>query len=247
MDSEKTYAREQCTGNWLIQLDADEIIQEPKPGFIRELIKKNRNADVIDLPCINFYKDDKTIRVEDNCWKWRISKNDPNIIHGVFGKARVLDPETMKITMDKKVSDGCEYIYRDSLDLCKHKIGFPGRLIAMHEALKRDKSILDVYIKELAEMVKNYAVVFHYSWFDLNRKKKAGEFWDQTYHGKQNKTHNTTKDIAERIEKSEDFLVQIPFDHPFKGYWKGHKVYTEKEMAKMECPLPPEPDYESEH
>jgi ADP-heptose:LPS heptosyltransferase len=35
---EKTYARQQCTGTHLIQLDADEIIQEPYPGAIRVLI-----------------------------------------------------------------------------------------------------------------------------------------------------------------------------------------------------------------
>lgn len=104
---EKTYARELCTGTHLIQLDCDEIISEPYEGAIRQLIERNRFDDVLDLPCINFYGDNDTIRIEDNVWKWRISKNTHNILHGVHKQARQLDPETAQITMDKRVSDSC--------------------------------------------------------------------------------------------------------------------------------------------
>ncbi len=214
---EKTYARQQCSGNWLIQLDADEMIQEPYPGAIRETIKKNRNTDVLDLPIINFYGDTETIRIEDQCWKWRISKNDPKIVHGVHAEARIFDTETMKITMDKKISDSAEYIYVDDLKIAKHKPIFPIKLAAMHEALKRGQISSEEYLKELKNVIENYPIVFHASWLNLNRKLKNSEFWNQTWHAKKSWTHNCSKDIEERVEnKSKEILLKVNFKHPFE-------------------------------
>ncbi len=214
---EKTWARKQCTGDYVIQLDADEIIQEPYPGAIIDLIRKYPKAEVLDLPCINFYGDDKTIRIEQVPWKWRLSKNTPNIIHGVHGAARQLDQETMKITMDKKVSDGCEYIYADSLNICNHKIAFNPNLLGVHAAYLQGKASEADYLKILKEVIKKSVIVFHYSWADLDRKLKNSEFWNETYFGKRNKTHNTTSDLAERMMHPEkEKLIKIDFSHPLK-------------------------------
>ena len=216
---EKTFARAQCTGTHLIQLDCDEIITEPEPGELKTIIKKNRKVDLLDLPCINFYGDDSTIRIEDNCWKWRVSKNDYNIIHGVHGEARKFDIELACVTMDKKVSDGCEYIYQDSLKICDHQVAFSQQLIMLHEAVKNPNytnKYVDEYLKLLQEIINTVPVVFHYSWMDLDRKTQGGTFWDQTFHGKKEETHNTTKDIQKRIEQNTDVLIKVDFDHPFK-------------------------------
>jgi glycosyltransferase involved in cell wall biosynthesis len=107
MGSEKTWARQQCTGDYLLQLDADEIVAEQHKGQFRKLIRTNPKVAIFDFPVINLYGDDGTVRVDDSLWKWRLSMNIPEIIHGVHGAARELDPETMQITFDKKVSDGC--------------------------------------------------------------------------------------------------------------------------------------------
>jgi hypothetical protein len=212
---EKTYARQQCTGTHLIQLDADEIITEPYPGAIRKLIEDNRHIDVIDLPCINFYGDTETIRVETG-WKWRISRNDSNIIHGVHSAARVLDEETMKLTMDKKISDGCEMIYANSLEICKHKMCFPLEYLRLNEMVKFDSSQKDKYIEELKKVTKTIPTVFHYSWLNLDTKVKRGEFWDGTHHAKKSWTHSTTKDVEERVKENKDILIKIDIDHPLR-------------------------------
>lgn len=217
MGDEKTYARRKCTGDYLIQLDADEIIHEPYPGAILDAIRLKPHLDVLDLPCINFYGDGETVRLETNCWKWRVSKNDPNIVHGVHAQARLLDEVSGKVTMDKNVSDGCEYIYLDSGQICRHEPVFPLKYMALHELSKKFEERIPEFQEEIKKLIKKHAVVFHYSWLNLNRKTENGEFWDDTYHGKRQLTHNTTDDIKERIEKCEDILIKVDIEHPLKN------------------------------
>lgn len=222
---EKTYARKLCTGNWLIQLDADEIIREPRPGYLRELITENRNLELIDLPVINMYGSDDTTRIEEHCWKWRISKNNPNIIHGVYAEARQFDSDSMRITMDKKKSDGCEYIYSDSLKIVPHVSLFPRSFAELHYKIRQEKQFekhMSEYMQQLDNLMLNSVIVFHYSWYNLNRKKNNGEFWDSTFHGKKNATHNTTEDIGKRIKENQngggELIVFTPIDHPLKAH-----------------------------
>ncbi len=215
---EKTHARRFCEGTWLLQLDADEIIHEPRPGALKDLIRQHEDAEVLDLAVINFYGDDETIRVEPMSWKWRITKNNPNIVHGVHAEARRVD-EQNRVVMDKRISDGCEYIHADSLQVCRHKPVFDLEYEIKHQTLFRDREDEEArrnYVKHLEKLVKQDCVVFHYSWMDLERKKRGGEFWDQTWHGKLQATHNTTEDITRRVEESDDLLVNVDFNHPLK-------------------------------
>jgi hypothetical protein len=73
------------------------------------------------------------------------------------------------------------------------------------------------YLEAIKKCIKEECVIFHYSWIDLNKKKKGGEFWDQTWHGKRKATHNTTNDIQNRINlKQNEILVSVDFDHPLR-------------------------------
>jgi ADP-heptose:LPS heptosyltransferase/glycosyltransferase involved in cell wall biosynthesis len=213
---EKTHARRCCEiGNYLIQFDADEIISEPYPGAIRKLIEENRDIQVIDLPVINFYGNDRTIRLEPASWKWRISKNDPNIVHGVHAEARAMDDKG-RVIMDKRRSDSCEYIYADTCQIAKHKPVFDLQYEIKHQEARQDADKREIYAKFLTEFVRSNIVIFHYSWFDLNRKQKNGEFWDNTWHGKQKATHNTTDDIRKRVQEQQDILIEVDINHPLK-------------------------------
>jgi len=217
---EKTFARQHCTGNFLLQLDADEFIHEPHPGALRELVEKHRAAKVLDLPVVNFYGNDTTVRVEKMSWKWRLSQNDPDIIHGVYAQARAQD-DLGRLVMDKRVSDGCEYVSAKTFMVIRHKPVFKLEYDVNHQTALRDKGkALEKYARYLEQYVKEQPVVFHYSWFDLARKQSNGEFWDATWHGKQKATHNTTEDIKSRIKINEeeggDIFIQINIDHPMK-------------------------------
>lgn len=213
---EKTYARKLCTSDWLIQLDADEIIAEPHPGSLLASIKKYGTADILDLPVITFYGDDDTIKVDEQLWKWRVSRNMPTIVHGVHQEARMQD-SSGRLTMDKQRSDSCEYIDGETFQVHSHRPIFPFKMLLKHDQMKVEPDEhRDEYVDMISQLVVDYPVVFHYSWRDLDRKKKNGEFWDQTHHGKQEATHNTTKNIEERVEKADDHLVKVSIDHPLK-------------------------------
>ena len=216
--NEKTYARQQCTADWLIQLDADEIIHENHEGALLKTVQSLSMYEVLDTPVIDFYGDDETVRVEGQFWKWRITKRNPNVIHGVHGKARFVD-KGGKISMDKSRSDGCEYVdATKDFNMMPHKPIFPMNILETHEKTKTDPSDENKveYQKMLADLVARCPVVFHYSWRDLARKEGNGEFWDTTHHGKEKATHNTTDDIRKRVEETKDSLVKVSFDHPLK-------------------------------
>lgn len=214
---EKTRARMFCQGTHLLQLDADEIIHEPRPGALRELVEKHRDVDVIDIPVINFYGDDSMIRVEPTSWKWRVSRSGRNIVHGVHAQARQQD-EQGRVVMDKRISDACEYIYAENAMIARHKPVFDLSYELVHQETLREPTEKKKaeYADRLKKLVDEECLVFHYSWRDLDRKRTNGEFWDKTWHGQREATHNTTENIADRVDASDDILVRVDFDHPLR-------------------------------
>ena len=50
----------------------------------------------------------------------------------------------------------------------------------------------------------------------MDRNEKNVSYWDETYHGKTESTHNTTKNITERREQNQDTLIEFDIDHPLK-------------------------------
>jgi len=217
MGNEKTYARKQCDGDYLIQLDADEILVEPQEGQIRNLIKMNRNVPIFNIPGINLYGDNKTIRVERPFEKWRISKNDENIEHGVHGDAREFDAEKMQLTYNKKVSDSCEYIDKNTLKIMQNVSITPPQALQLHAAMvqmhEQGKEIPEKlkyeYVAMVTQVLTKMPHTLHLSWNDTNVKQQRGEFWDNTWHGKNSWTHNSSKDIKERVENSKDLLIKL--------------------------------------
>jgi hypothetical protein len=122
----------------------------------------------------------------------------------------------MQITMDKNKSDSCEYIYADNLAICKHKMAFPIKILESHEKIKARIEDPNEYMEKLKDLIKSCPVIFHYSWLNLDRKKKNGEFWNQTWHGKKKATYNTTEDIETRITEKKDILLKVNFEHSLK-------------------------------
>jgi len=215
MGNEKTYAKEKCTGDYVIQLDADEILVEPHPGAIKKLIRRNKKVVCFDLPVINLYDNEK-IRLDDTLIKWRIYKNTDDWVHTAPGQFREFDPDTMKITFDKKKCDSCEPCNRYTLEIIPHVSVLPPNVLSAHYALKEavkkgnvPDDLLKTYCDILRNIVKHVPHVVHYSWNNLETKKKRGEFWSNTYHGRKSWTHNTTQDIEERIKENKEFILPI--------------------------------------
>jgi ADP-heptose:LPS heptosyltransferase/glycosyltransferase involved in cell wall biosynthesis len=208
----KAHAASLCTGTHRLQLDADEIIVEPKPGLIKQSILQNLHVDCINYPVFNFYGDEEHIRIENHCWKFRITKNDKNITHGPHGMARIFDTELGQIVANKNASDYCDQIYEDSLEIVTNSNPLEAmRYMMVHEQLKSDKSdkSINYYKACLNYTIKTCPHILHYSWKDLDRKKANGGFWDQTAQVKHQQWHNSSEDIGRRIEENKDFIIDV--------------------------------------
>jgi len=224
MGQEKTHAKSLCTKDYHIQLDADEMLVEPINDQIRTLIRGNSKVPIFDIPGINMYGDSKTIRIEEAIQKWRIVKADKNIIHGVHGDARELDPTTMSITFDKKVSDSCEFINKNTLKIAPHVGTLPQQVINMHchmlQLHSRKEIIPEDLIRKYSEIICQIRAsmphTVHLSWNNLGDKADRGDFWNETWHGKNSWTHNTSDNIKQRVEANEDLLIKFNTE-----IWKG--------------------------
>lgn len=216
MGEEKTYAKQQCNGDYTIHLDADEIIVENHPGQIRKLLKSNKNVHIFDFPVINLYGDKETVRFDDACVKWRIFKNIPEIIHTAHGAARIFDAEKMCVTFNKKVSDGCEMCHKDTLEIYPHSSILPPVAHQVHEQIRKlylnqqeiPSNLIEQYKNILEQIVDKMPFVIHCSWLDLETKTDRGEMWEQTWHGRNTWSHGTRQDVTERINQNKELTFK---------------------------------------
>jgi hypothetical protein len=82
----KAFARSKCTGDILVQIDADEVFDDStKEKFPKFLEKVNYLKDIplAALPVIEYWGSKEKVRVDVNPWKWRVSRNNPDITHGI--------------------------------------------------------------------------------------------------------------------------------------------------------------------
>jgi hypothetical protein len=108
----KAISRSKCTGDVLWQSDIDEIVHEDDFEKIIHLANQLPNdVDVITLPLIEFWGSKNKIRVDVLPWKWRLSKNNPNITHGVPKSHQRFDEQGLMYSLG---SDGTDYIYKDT-------------------------------------------------------------------------------------------------------------------------------------
>jgi len=174
----KSMAREKCSMDFCWQSDVDEVIHEDHIEKIHKLVKNfPSNVDLLALPVIEYWGGKDKIRMDINPWKWRLSRNKKYICHGVPGHLRVQDGNEY---YSKMGSDGCDYIHRDTLDL----IPFANFYTAEHE-LARRQSLKGEPIKENYQtwfnlVVENLPCVYHFSWWDIERKIKTYKnYWQR--------------------------------------------------------------------
>jgi hypothetical protein len=79
----KTLSRKQCTGDILWQFDVDEIVHENHISLIRPLAEtfmRQNGFNLMALPVVDYWGRDGKARLDVTVWKWRLSKNNPDII-----------------------------------------------------------------------------------------------------------------------------------------------------------------------
>lgn len=174
----KALARSKCKSDFLWQFDCDEIVHELDAPKIRPLVEKLQylqKCPIVALPVVEYWGSAGKVRADINPWKARLSRNLPDITHGI--------PVHLRRTFDgldyaSPGTDTCDYISKST---GKHLpvMGFMDPQIdgLRLMALKNPK-LIHTYQKWFNTAVNELPGVFHYSWFSIERKiRQYKMFW----------------------------------------------------------------------
>ncbi len=162
---------------FLWQQDADEVVHENDYGKIIDICKRfPSDVDVIHLPVIELWGDQRHVRTDRHSWKWRLSRNNLRVTHGINTAARVMDQKTGRFYAKPGMSDGCEMIDIVSGEHLPHRGFYNGEI----EGLRQQDP--QAYGRKMNEIFAKIPSVWHYSWADLPRKiKNFRDFWDKQW------------------------------------------------------------------
>ena len=182
----KAKAREYVTTDWCWQMDVDEILHKDIRDKIQNVLQLAPKAyDVISLPVVEYWGSTGKVRMDVNPWKWRVSRNKENITHGIPGDLRFKD-ENGDIYAGSG-TDSCDYIDTTSLARLNHATFYDETAHEIRmKGLNGDDMAVKVYEDWVNQIVQMLPTVYHYSWYDIERKITSykthwGEFWKSMY------------------------------------------------------------------
>ena len=192
----KAMARTLCTGNWLWQQDVDEIVHEDDYKKIKSLCRQMpKSLKLLCLPVVEYWGPNKKVRVDVNPWKWRLSRNDSHITHGIPAHHRKYDENGNVYSLG---SDGCDYINNEDFKPVPNTTFYTSdlhqvRLQALNN-IDNGKS-LKVYENYLNQVVNELPGVYHYSWYDIKRKIYTYKnYWSKHWSSMFNKSLKDTSE-----------------------------------------------------
>jgi hypothetical protein len=228
----KAYARSKCTGDWLWQIDSDEIVHEIDAPKISPLLDGlSPEVKLLALPVVEYWGGPEKVRIDVNVWKWRVSRNTPEITHGIPAHLRTTKnglPYALQGT------DGCDYV--DSVTGVP--IPFVTFVSQQSEALRliasKDKRYVQHFEQWFNEIVEQLPGVFHFSWYSIERKIQTyKKYWNkhwQSMYGQQLSDKNMFFDVSweqvteDMIKAKAKDLREKTGGHVFHTSWNGQKT-----------------------
>jgi len=234
---QKAEARARCSGDFVWQMDVDEVVRAEDFQKVRELLKNFPKAvPMLSLPVVEYWGGFDKVRLDVTPWKWRMSRNSPRITHGVPTQLRSQDAEGRLIALPG--TDGC-----DPVDVTTGEpIMFLGFLTKdmdqlRHQALAGDAKALAAYENWFEKIINNVPSVFHASWLSIERKIRLyRDFWTRHWTVLEGKEYVDTtesnmffdkkwKDVSDAdISEMAERLKTETGGHIFHRKWKGEKT-----------------------
>ncbi len=232
---QKALARSLCTSNFCWQQDCDEVVHEDDYEKIKEICKSFPNElDLIAMPVIEYWGGPEKIRADVYPWKWRISRNKPYITHGIPGHLRKFDEEGF--VYSSPGSDGCDYIRSDNFEVVPCGNFYTQDVENARQNCNINEQAKLAYQGWFNQVVNSFPPVYHFSWWDLERKIKTyrdywGKHWKSLYNeSKEDTSENnmmfdmpwsevTDKMVADRAKLMKEKL----------GGWIWHTKWDGKE------------------
>ena len=185
---QKAEARKLCTNEFCWQMDSDEIVHEDDCAKILQLCSKiPKNLDIIALPVIEYWGNKDKVRIDVMPWKWRLSRNNPDVTHGIPVDLRKIDSTGALYAAEG--TDGCDMIYESSGDRVPFVNFFDGATNNVRQlALSGNSQAISNYQLWFNQVINELPCVFHYSWFNIERKIRLyRDYWQNHWSGLYNK------------------------------------------------------------
>lgn len=191
--AQKAEARKMCTKEFCWQFDIDEVVHKDDAPKIHELCRvMPPEVDIISLPVIEYWGGEDKVRLDIQPWKWRLSRNKSNITHGIPADLRRYDHDQRLYSAEG--SDGCDMIDSETFSRLDHMSFYSLDVEqARLAALSGNTHAHEQYEKWFNDVTNNLPCVFHYSWFNLERKIKLYKsFWTRHWNSLYNKSIQDT-------------------------------------------------------
>jgi len=233
----KALSRKQCSGDILWPFDLDEIVHEKHVPLIRPLAEQfavQNNYDILSLPVIDYWSRSGKARLDVTIWKWRISKNKPDITHGIPVQLRNYAPDGLLYSMPG--SDGCDFISMSSGNPIPCAGFLPEGFDAMKRAAVRDEKLVPKTERFINELLTKLPAVHHYSWFNIERKiRNYRTFWNASWKSLYNEDRDERKNpfflgltwaeiTDEMIKEKAQMLEEGCAGHVFHTPWTGERT-----------------------
>jgi glycosyltransferase involved in cell wall biosynthesis len=235
---QKAVARSLCSGNFCWQMDCDEVVHEDDYDKIRDLCKNfPNNMDLIALPVIEFWGGQSKTRADIYPWKWRLSRNKPYITHGIPGELRKFDEDGH--VYSAAGSDGCDFIRSDNFSPIPCGNFYTPDVDQARVLCNTNPQARLAYQNWFNQIINSFPPVFHFSWWDLERKIKTyrdywGKHWKSLYNeGKEDTPENNMmfdcawKDVTDEMISERAALMKEKL-----GGWVWHSKWDGKEETE---------------
>jgi hypothetical protein len=238
----KQKARQMCRSEYLFQFDVDEIMHEHYSEMIRPFIEQIseelRKVPIIALPVVEYWGRAGKVRIDVNPWKARISLNVRDIVHGIPAHLRIVDEKT-GLEYAKHGTDTCDYISRATGEPYQILSFFPQEIEQTRMvAIKSNPFGPDIKNFELwfNSAIKQMPSIFHYSWFNIERKIKQYRmfwttFWKAMYNEERDERQNPFFPGSLWSEVTDEMIKQKALDlemstsgHVFHKKWEGDRT-----------------------
>lgn len=174
---QKAVARDLCTGDFCWQQDSDEIVHEEDGPKIRDILSAfPHNLDLLALPVIEYWGSADKVRCDVHPWKWRLSRNKANITHGIPANLRQTDDEGNVYA--KQGTDGCDYIDKETGGIIPFANFYTADVEMARRQSMNNEEVRSQYELWFNQCVNQLPGVFHFSWYDMERKIKTyRDYW----------------------------------------------------------------------
>lgn len=175
---QKAEARAMCTGDFCWQMDSDEVVHEDDAPKVIELTGAiPKDVDILSLPVIEYWGGPDKVRADIQPWKWRLSRNKPNITHGIPNDLKRWDVNGFLHAAQG--TDGCDMIDASTGERLPHVSFYTPDIERIRQStMSGNEASRQEYEQWFNATVNGLPGVFHYSWYDLPRKIRLyRDYW----------------------------------------------------------------------